>query len=185
MRARDIPNLITVGRILLVPPIAWALIEQQFLTALVLFFVAGVSDGVDGFLAKHYGWSSRLGALLDPIADKLLLVSSYVALAWVGLMPVWLVALVVGRDAVIVTGAVVYNYHIARLEADPTLISKFNTLLQILLVLLVIVHQAMGWGEHIWIDILVYAVAFSVVWSGIDYVITWSRRARNAGTPQQ
>jgi len=182
MRASDIPNLITVGRILLVPPIAWVLIQQHFLLALTLFFVAGVSDAADGFLAKYYGWTSRLGALLDPLADKFLLVTSYLALTWIGLLPLWLLVLVVVRDVVIVSGAVVYNFHIERLEAEPTLISKLNTLLQILLVLLVIVHQATGWGDSGWIEMLIYAVAITVVWSGIDYVITWSRRARNAGT---
>jgi cardiolipin synthase len=185
MRASDIPNLITAGRILLVPPTAWALVQQHFPLALILFFVAGVSDAVDGFLAKYYGWTSRLGALLDPLADKLLLVTSYLALAWVGLLPLWLLALVVLRDLVIVTGAVVYNFHIQRLEAEPTVISKLNTLLQILLVLLVIVHEAWGWGQSDWIGVLIYAVAVTVVWSGTDYVITWSRRARRAGTPPE
>jgi len=182
MRASDIPNLITAGRILLVPPVAWALIQQHFILALILFFIAGVSDAADGFLAKYYGWTSRLGALLDPLADKFLLVTSYLALAWIGLLPLWLLALVVVRDVVIVSGAVAYNFQIERVEANPTLISKLNTLLQILLVLLVIIHQATGWGESGWIEVLIYAVAVTVVWSGIDYVVTWSRRARNAGS---
>jgi cardiolipin synthase len=179
MRASDIPNLITVGRILLVPPLAWALLQGHFKLALLLFFVAGVSDGLDGFLAKHFGWTSRLGALLDPLADKFLLVTSFAALAWAGLLPIWLMVLVVMRDVVIVAGAVTYNFRIERLEADPTLISKLNTLLQILLILLVIVHQATGWGRIEWVEVLVYAVTVSVVWSGFDYVITWGRRARN------
>ncbi|MEN8763139.1 MAG: CDP-alcohol phosphatidyltransferase family protein [Thiogranum sp.] len=181
MRASDIPNLITAGRILLVPPVGWALIQQHFLLALVLFFIAGISDAADGFLAKYYGWTSRLGALLDPLADKFLLVTAYLALWWIGLLPFWLLVLVAARDVVIVGGAVAYNYHIERLEAEPTLISKLNTLLQILLVLLVIIHQATGWGESGWIAMLTVGVAVTVVWSGIDYVITWSRRARKAG----
>jgi cardiolipin synthase len=185
MRASDIPNLITVGRILLVPPIAWALLQQRFLLALTLFFVAGASDAADGFLAKYYGWTSRLGALLDPVADKLLLVSSYLALAWIGLLPLWLLALVVLRDLVIVSGALIYNFHIQRLDAEPTIISKLNTLLQILLVLQVILFEAWGWGQRGWIDALIYAVAVTVIWSGTDYVITWSRRARQAGTRRE
>ncbi|HHJ15399.1 MAG TPA: CDP-alcohol phosphatidyltransferase family protein [Gammaproteobacteria bacterium] len=178
MRARNIPNLITAGRILLVPPVAWALLMGHYDIALILFFVAGVSDGVDGFLAKQYGWTSRLGALLDPLADKFLLVTSYTTLVWTGLLPVWLLVLVLLRDVIIVSGAVAYNFRIERLDADPTLISKLNTLLQILLVLLVIVHQATGLGQHEWIQWLVYAVTVSVIWSGLDYVITWTRRAR-------
>ncbi|WP_455235378.1 CDP-alcohol phosphatidyltransferase family protein [Thiogranum longum] len=180
MQARDIPNIITVGRIVLVAPTTWALLQHDYLLALALFFIAGVSDGVDGFLAKHYDWSSRLGALLDPLADKLLLVACYAALTWNGLLPAWLLLLVVLRDLVIVSGAVVYNFRIARLEAEPTLISKLNTLFQILLVLLVILHEAKGWGEAEWIQWLVYAVSVTIVWSGTDYVLTWSRRAREA-----
>ena len=130
MRASDIPNLITAGRILLVPPIAWALVQQHFLLALVLFFIAGVSDAADGFLAKYYGWTSRLGALLDPLADKSLLVTSYAALAWIGLLPLWLLVLVVVRDVVIVSGAVVYNFHVERLEADPTVIYGMGDIFQ-------------------------------------------------------
>jgi cardiolipin synthase len=180
VKRSDIPNLITVLRILLVAPIAWALLVHRFELALALFFVAGFSDGLDGFLAKHYGWTSRLGALLDPLADKALLVASYAALAWVGLLPVWLLVLVVARDVVIVAGAIAYNFRIERLEAQPTLISKLNTLLQILLVLLVIVQQVFPRVDAVWVQVLVYAVTVSVVWSGLDYVVTWSRRARDS-----
>jgi len=178
VKRSDIPNLITVMRILLVAPISWLLVRQEFGPALALFFVAGLSDGLDGFLAKHYRWTSRLGALLDPLADKALLVACYAALAWTGLLPVWLLVLVVARDVVIVAGAVVYNFRIRRLEAQPTLISKLNTLLQILLALLVIVQQLVPWVNNVWIRVLIYAVTLSVVWSGLDYVVTWSRRAR-------
>ncbi len=179
MRARDIPNLITFGRIVLVAPVTWALLKGHYSLALVLFFVAGFSDALDGFLAKQFDWSSRLGALLDPLADKVLLISCYAALAWTGFLPFWLLALVVLRDVVIVTGAILYNYRVERLDAHPTLVSKLNTFLQIVLVLLVIVHEASGYGETRWIDWLVYAVTASIVWSGVDYVITWGRRARN------
>lgn len=160
-------------------PVAWALMVQNYSLALILFFVAGASDAVDGFLAKRFGWSSRLGALLDPLADKFLLVTCYAVLVWNDLLPVWLLILVLMRDLVIVGGAVAYNFRIERLEADPTLISKLNTLLQILLVLLVIVYQAIGRGQEQWIEWLVYAVTVSIVWSGLDYVITWTRRARS------
>lgn len=180
MKRSDIPNLITVVRILLVVPIAWALLRQDFVLALALFFLAGVSDGLDGFLAKHNGWTSRLGALLDPLADKVLMVTCYAVLVWIKLLPPWLLVLVVARDVVIVAGAVVYNYRIRRLEAEPTLISKLNTLLQIALVLLVVIQQIVPHRVQAdWIQLMIYAVTFSVVWSGLDYVVTWSRRARN------
>lgn len=180
MRARDIPNLITVGRMLLVLPTAWMLLEHNYQLALVLFFVAGASDALDGFLAKQFDWTSRLGAILDPLADKALLVACFAALSWNGLLPVWLFGLVILRDVVIVAGAVVYHFRIAALDAQPTLISKVNTLAQILLVLLIIVHQASGWGRADWAGSLVYLVTLTTLWSGIDYVVTWSRRARAA-----
>lgn len=180
MKRSDIPNLITVLRILLVAPVAWALLQREFELALALFLVAGFSDALDGFLAKHYGWTSRLGALLDPLADKILLVTCYAALTWIGLLPYSLLVLVVSRDVVIVAGAVVYNFRIQRLDAHPTLISKLNTLLQILLILLLIFQQVTPWVEASWIHLLIYAVTVSVVWSGVDYVVTWSRRARRA-----
>ena len=178
MRARDIPNLITIGRIILVVPVTWALLDGRYMLALVLFFIAGFSDALDGFLAKQFDWTSRLGALLDPLADKALLISCYAALTWTGLLPFWLLALVVLRDVVIVAGAVIYNYRVERLDAQPTLVSKLNTFLQIVLVLLVIIYQATGFGDSQWIAWLIYAVTASIVWSGVDYVITWSRRAR-------
>lgn len=178
MRARDIPNLITFGRLLLVAPVTWALLDGRYPLALGLFFVAGFSDALDGFLAKHYGWTSRLGALLDPLADKALLISCYAALVWNGLLPLWLLGLVALRDVVIVAGAILYNYRVEPLDASPTLVSKLNTLLQIVLVLLVILHQATGFGDSAWTSWLVYAVTVSIIWSGLDYVITWGRRAR-------
>jgi cardiolipin synthase len=178
VKRSDIPNLITVVRILLVAPVGWALLQQQYLLALTLFFVAGVSDGLDGFLAKQFGWTSRLGGILDPLADKALLVTCYAALTWIELIPAWLLVLVVVRDLVIVAGAVIYNFRIERLDADPTLISKLNTLLQILLVLLVITQQLNDWFAPVLATVLIYAVTVSVVWSGLDYIITWGRRAR-------
>ncbi len=179
MRARDIPNLITIGRIVLVVPVTWVLLDERYALALALFFIAGFSDALDGFLAKHYHWTSRLGALLDPLADKALLISCYAALTWNGLLPAWLLALVVLRDVVIVAGAVIYNYRIERLEAEPTLASKLNTFLQILLVLTVLFIQVTGYGNVQWITWLVYAVTASILWSGLGYVITWGRRARD------
>jgi len=110
---------------------------------LLLFTVAGVSDALDGFLAKHYGWTSELGGLLDPLADKLLLIGAILALGWLRELPVWLVALVILRDVVIVTGAVGYHLMVERVQASPLLISKLNTLMQLTMVFVVIVHYGM------------------------------------------
>jgi cardiolipin synthase len=177
VKLRHIPNILTAFRFLLVPPVVLLMLKDEFMPALVLFAVAGFSDAVDGFLARRYHWTSRIGGLMDPLADKLLMVSSYLTLGWLGLLPVWLVALVIVRDLVIVTGAVIYNARIERVEATPSVVSKLNTLAQILLVLSVLFSQAFvalpGW----WIDGLIYGVLVTIIWSGAGYVWTWGRRA--------
>ncbi|MEJ2575859.1 MAG: CDP-alcohol phosphatidyltransferase family protein [Gammaproteobacteria bacterium] len=181
MRARDIPNLISVGRIILVFPVVWALVEERFGLALVLFAVAGVSDGLDGYLAKRYRWQSRLGGMLDPLADKLLLIATYFSLGWLGALPWWLVGLVLLRDVVIVTGAVVYNFHVEVIQAAPTLLSKINTLLQIVLGLTAVVHVGVLAMPAWVVGGLVAAVAVTTVASGVDYVVTWGTKARRHG----
>ncbi len=177
MKPRDIPNLITVFRFLLVMPVVWLLVNDRFSMALVVFGVAGFSDALDGFLAKRYQWSSRLGSLLDPLADKLLLIASFITLGWLGWIPLWLVLLVCVRDLVIVAGAVSYHFLIEPLTAEPSLISKLNTLAQILLVLAVMVNIDIYTLPELWLDVLLYSVLASTLWSGFDYVWTWSRKA--------
>lgn len=178
MTRRDIPNLITLLRILMVPPFVWLLLEGRHGQALALFFLAGFSDGLDGFLAKRYGWTSRLGGLLDPLADKLLLLSAFLTLGYLGLLPVYLVGLVLLRDVVIVSGAIAYHFRVARLDADPSWVSKVNTVLQIALVLLVILNQVYPLLAPFWLWTLESMVVLATVWSGLDYVWTWGQRAR-------
>lgn len=177
LKTRDIPNLITSLRILLVPPFLWLLLQERYGAALLLFTVAGVSDALDGFLAKHYGWTSELGGLLDPLADKLLLIGAILALGWLRELPVWLVALVILRDVVIVTGAVSYHLMVERVQASPLLISKLNTLMQLTMVFVVIVHYGMmtlpSWLLTGWI----YVTALTTIWSGAAYVWQWGQRA--------
>ena len=177
MKASDLPNIITFLRFLLLPPVVLLLLNRRYDAALLVFAVAGFSDALDGFLAKRYHWTSRLGALLDPLADKLMLVSGFVTLAWLGLIPPWLVALIILRDVVIVTGAVVYHLHIEKLEAAPSVVSKLNTFAQILLILAVMFSQAFRQLPDFWMDALIYAVLLTTLWSGFDYVWTWGRRA--------
>ncbi|WP_316367952.1 CDP-alcohol phosphatidyltransferase family protein [Candidatus Thiodiazotropha sp. CDECU1] len=181
MQSKDIPNLISVLRILLTIPIVWLLFEHEFSYALILFAVAGFSDGLDGFLAKRLGWQSHLGGLLDPLADKALLMSSFLVLGGLGLIPVWLVMLVIFRDLTIMGGALYYNFSIEELDANPSLISKLNTLLQIVLVLLIVTdagplalpEQLLSW--------LTWATGFTTLVSGIAYVWVWTNKARNKG----
>lgn len=181
MQSKDIPNLISVLRILLTIPIVWLLFEHEFSYALILFAVAGFSDGLDGFLAKRLGWQSHLGGLLDPLADKALLMSSFLVLGGLGLIPVWLVMLVIFRDLTIMGGALYYNFSIEELDASPSLISKLNTLLQIVLVLLVVTDAGpLALPEQLlfW---LTWATGFTTLVSGIAYVWVWTNKARNKG----
>ncbi|MCP4993700.1 MAG: CDP-alcohol phosphatidyltransferase family protein [Gammaproteobacteria bacterium] len=179
MKSEDIPNLISILRIFLTLPVVYLLLMQRFDIALILFAIAGISDGLDGYLAKRNGWVSRLGGILDPLADKVLLVSSYLSLAVVGMIPVWLVILVILRDLVIVTGALVYHFRVSQLEASPSLISKLNTVLQIILVLSVVLDQGMVSLPAIYLQGMIWLVAVTTLASGVGYVWVWSRRARN------
>lgn len=178
-KARHLPNLITGLRILLVAPFLWALLEERYSTALLLFITAGVSDALDGFLAKYFGWTSELGGLLDPIADKLLLMGAILALGWLNELPRWLVALVILRDLLIVGGAVSYHLLIERFEAAPLMISKLNTLVQLILVCAVIVHYGMIPLPGTLLTGLIVLTALTTVWSGAAYIWQWSQRARS------
>lgn len=172
-----LPNAISLLRIALVPPILLLMLNDRHDVALVLFFVAGFSDGLDGYLAKRFNWHSRAGALLDPIADKLLVAGTFVTLGVTGHLPVWLVTIVVFRDVVIVGGAMAYNFLVRPVEGEPTRISKLNTAFELMLVLFVISRAGFGWPDQISITVLGTAVLVTVVISGIDYVWSWTRRA--------
>jgi cardiolipin synthase len=180
LKARDIPNLITGLRILLVPPFLWLLLQERYGAALLLFVIAGISDALDGFLAKYYGWTSELGGLLDPIADKLLLIGAILALGWLNELPVWLVTLVILRDAVIVAGAVSYHLMIERVQASPLLISKLNTLMQLTLVFAVIVNYGMIPLPPRLLAGLIHLTAADDRLERAAYVWRWGRRAWRA-----
>ncbi len=177
MTRRDIPNLLTVLRILLVPPFALALVDGRYNLALMLFLLAGASDGLDGFLAKRYGWTSRLGSILDPLADKLLLITSFLVLAWLELLPGWLAWAVLGRDVAIVAGALAYHWYFGRYDLAPAAISKVNTLVQIVLVVATITAAGPFSLIAMGVPTLVYLALATTLASGIHYVITWSQRA--------
>ncbi len=174
-----IPNIISILRILLVLPIAIQLYNEAWMSAFVLFFIAGVSDGIDGFLARAYNWQSKLGSMLDPIADKLLLVVIFVTLSYKGVIPVWLTALVVLRDIVIIMGAMTYHWLTRELTITPLFSSKINTALQISYVLALIYHIAVAPLSESLLSALQTGVAITILFSGISYVITWSRHTIN------
>ncbi len=173
MDARHIPNIITVFRILLVYPVNACLLQSNFGLALGLFILAGLSDGLDGFLAKHYHWQSRLGSYLDPLADKLLLVSSFLSLAWMGLVPVWLVAAVVLRDATILSGAIAYYFLLKPFEGQPHWTSKLNTFFQLLLVVSVLFSQGITPLPESLMLLLSLVVLGTSLLSGAIYVQVW------------
>jgi cardiolipin synthase len=181
VKPRDIPNLLTILRFFFAPVIVYFLLQRQFGAALILFAVAGFTDGLDGFLAKHYNWQSRLGSLLDPLADKVLLLTAMVCLAWLELIPWWLFAAVILRDLVIVAGALTYHFRVEPLEAAPTFISKLNTLVQILLVILVVADAGPLDLPGPLVQVLVWATLATTVLSGVDYVVVWNRLARSKG----
>jgi len=168
-------------RIAMIAPILWYIVDEQYGNALILFFVAGFSDGVDGYLAKRFDWHTRIGALLDPIADKLLVGGTFVTMVITGLIPMWMGVLVVVRDVVIVGGATLYNFLIKPVEGEPTRISKLNTALQLLFIVFVLSRAGFGWPDQIAITIIGASVVVTIVISGIDYVWSWARRARSSG----
>lgn len=175
---RQLPNAITVSRMLLVLPIGWAILAREPRPALVLIALAGLTDGLDGFLARRFGWQSRLGGVLDAAADKWLLITCFVLLAAEGLAPWWLAGLVCGRDLVIAVGALAWRLRIGALQPEPSYLSKTCTLLQILY-LLAVLAAAAGWPAPP-LAPLVVAVGALCIASGADYVWRWSRRARAA-----
>ena len=164
-------------RIMLILPILALFVSGEFGWALTLFIIAGLSDGVDGYLAKKYGWNTRLGAFLDPAGDKLLVAWSFGTLAFLGHIPVWLAVIVILRDVVIVAGSFMYHYLVRRLEGEPTFISKFNTGLEFAFLIFVMARAGFGWPDEITITIVGAAVLVTVVISGYDYVSSWIRSA--------
>jgi cardiolipin synthase len=172
----SIPNLITLGRILLVPIVVWAITYPGMMwLAFVLFVVAGVSDGVDGFLAKRFGWTTELGRYLDPLADKALIVSIYLALGINDLIPRWLVILVVSRDILIV-GGIMLSWVIGNpLKIRPLLVSKLNTVAQIVFACLVLGTLGFDIKADMLTLVMMIVVACTTLLSVAAYVAEWMR----------
>lgn len=177
VRAANIPNLICVLRMALVWPIVDALLNARYETALLLIALAGLSDGLDGFLAKRFNWRSRLGGILDPLADKLLLVSAFVTLTFTALVPLWLTAVVIARDFLIVSGGLVYQAVVAPVQPEPSRASKLNTGAQLLYLCAIVANRGFGLPPA---EVLIpsgAAVLITSTVSGLDYVLRWSGKA--------
>jgi cardiolipin synthase len=182
---RHIPNALCILRMLLVVPVAWLLNAGEYQLTLWVFAFAGVTDGLDGFLAKRCGWMSELGKILDPLADKILLVSVFITLAALGIVPMWLAVTAVLRDVTITAGAISYNALYGYPNGKPTLISKINTGCQILYLLLAVAAKAGHWVPETVLVVLGALVFVTTFVSGIDYVVTYSRKAIEASRQQR
>ena len=177
----SIPNLITLGRIILVPAVIWAIISGEMLLAFALFLAAGISDAVDGFLAKRFHMASELGAYLDPLADKALIVSIYVALGIAGALPISLVILVVSRDVMIISGFMLSWLIGKPMQVRPLTISKANTVAQIFLATLVLAEQGFHFNATLLSTIAVLLVAVLTVLSIAFYLAEWVRHMNSFG----
>ena len=171
----SIPNLITLARILAVPVILWAITSGEMRIAFALFLAAGLSDLVDGYLAKRFGMATELGAYLDPLADKAMIVSIYVALGIVEAIPRWLVILVVSRDIMIVS-AVILSWLVDKpVKLKPIAVSKLNTVAQIVYATVVLAALTFGWEIPLVIGVLIAVVAVLTLLSVAFYVAEWVR----------
>jgi cardiolipin synthase len=172
----NLPNLITLGRLLLVPLAISLILDGRYWAAFWVFVVAGISDALDGFIAKRFNRRTRLGALLDPLADKVLLVSVYVTLGVAGQLWTWLVVLVVFRDVMIVGGFLLIQALVAVPKpSNPLFISKVNTGVQVALVGYVLARRGLGIDAGPLDFVLGIAVAVTTVASGLTYLVRWAR----------
>ena len=174
-RRVSIPNIITLGRILLVPIVVWAIASAQMEIAFAAFVIAGVSDAVDGFLAKRFNMASELGAMLDPLADKALLVSIYMALGIWGAVPRWIVILVVSRDIMIVSAVIVSWLFDKPIPMKPLMVSKINTAAQVALAALVLASLAFNFQPGPYDVILMGLVTVFSLASVSLYLVEWGR----------
>ncbi len=176
----SIPNLITLGRILLVPIVVWAIASGRMQLAFLLFLAAAISDGVDGFLAKRFGMTTELGAYLDPLADKVLIVSIYVTLGITGAIPTWIVILVVSRDFMII-GAIMLSWLVNMpVRIKPHIVSKLNTAAQIAYACLVLASYGYQFNAEPLLTLVMFLVACLTSLSVALYLAQWVRHINSA-----
>jgi len=168
-----VPNVITIMRFLLVPAVIWALLSGEMAWAFAFFLIAGISDGVDGFIARHFNQQSKLGAYLDPVADKLLLVSVFVVLGLMGELPLWLVVLAVSRDALIIMAVMLSTVMGHPVTVKPLFVSKANTAVQIVLAAVVLADLAFVLNLATARNVIVLASGLLTVASAAAYLVAW------------
>jgi len=177
---RHLPNAITVLRAALIPLQAWLLLERDYGTAFLLFVVSGLSDLADGWIARRFNYRTRFGAIADPLADKLTMLTVVLLLAMQGWLPWWFAVLVIGRDLLIVCGAAAYHFLIGEVDVAPSWISKLNTALEFVFLACVLALAAGHLGDGPWFVALLALTSATVVASGSSYVAVWSRKAMQA-----
>lgn len=176
----NLPNAISIARLLSVPLIVWLLLKREWTLAFALFVISGISDAVDGLLARRFGMQTELGGYLDPLADKALLVAIYLVLGWLGQLPEWLVILVVSRDILIVGGALLSFAMGSGVAVRPIFVSKLNTVAQIALAAAILAELAFGWfGDQVVLG-MIWLVGATTVISGAGYLGQWWRNQRTA-----
>lgn len=177
----NLPNAITLLRFALVPAIALTLLQSAYATAFLLFIVSALSDLADGAIARHWNQRTRFGAVADPLADKLTMVTVTLLLAVQQCLPWWFAIALILRDALIVGGALTYHLLIGRVEMAPSLISKLNTALEFLLLLSVLAIRAGHLPDGPWLQVLLLITLASIAVSAAHYVLVWSQKAALAG----
>jgi cardiolipin synthase len=172
-----VPNLLSVARLALIPVVAWQLAIEAYEVALPLFLAAALTDLADGYIARRFRLTSRLGALLDPVADKLSMLVATLMLAWQSLIPLWLAIAIIGRDVVIVAGALAYRRLVGKVDIAPTLASKLNTVVEFAM-LIAAMAAAAGWLQAPQaLETLFVLTLATVLASGAQYVWIWGRKA--------
>ena len=178
MILKYIPNALTVFRLVLIAPFLVLLYQHEYVYAFYIFLLAGFTDGLDGWLARYFHWQSPLGSFIDPLADKLLVASSFISLALIGELPWWLVILVFLRDLTISVGVIAWYWFVQRkLNFEPTLLSKINTTLQLALVTTCLFELAFFTFSTVVINTLILITALTTAATYIDYVCTWGKKA--------
>lgn len=173
MPLRHIPNLLSIFRIILVIPVIWVLFQGHILWALILFTIAGLTDLLDGWLARRQHWATRVGGLLDAVADKILLTAVYISLWWLDSIPAWLLSMIIGRDILIILCTLLYQAQMKKLDPAPSKISKINTFMQIVLAVFGINQLGSFPIPDALIHSMMIMVVFTIVLSTIGYIKTW------------
>jgi len=172
----NIPNILTLARIIVTPVIVYAILSGEAVMALVLMVAAGITDMLDGAIARYFDQRTTVGAYLDPLADKLMLISMFVTLFIIGKVPLFLFLAVVFRDAIIVLGAMAYEMVTHSLKMEPSMISKVTTFMQIVYVVTMLLHMAHPLGGQ-WIQGVVWTTFVVTCISGLHYMLVWTRKA--------